>query len=155
MKIMLSVLFVASVLVISSCSSMGAINTLISHKELKEQKQDIELLYKKYNYLLTAAEKAQVEHSYSEIVKAGENLSIETPINYLVAKESYQQLIPLFAKYKEKIDPIDRVKILAIHNKLKLIAKNIDEAIEKGTGRNSAEVGEYINTAVKIIKAFR
>jgi len=152
---MLSVLFVASVLVISSCSSMGAINTLISHKELKEQKQDIELLYKKYNYLLTAAEKAQVEHSYSEIVKAGENLSIETPINYLVAKESYQQLIPLFAKYKEKIDPIDRVKILAIHNKLKLIAKNIDEAIEKGTGRNSAEVGEYINTAVKIIKAFR
>jgi len=143
---------------ITSCSStdgLSAINALVSHKALKNDQQDIEKLYKKYNDLLTEDEKAKVEQSYKEIKKTGD-LSLKTPINYLVAKAAYQQLIPIFAKYKDKINPIDRQKILAVHNKLKIISVTIDQALEKGLVKatHKKDAADYIDTAIRIIEAF-
>jgi len=145
---------------VTSCSStdgLNAINALISHKSLKNDQKDIETLYKKYNDLLTDEEKAKVEQSYKEIKKAGEgDFSLKTPINYLVAKAAYQQLIPIFAKYKDKINPIDQQKILAVHNKLKIISSTIDQALEKGLVKatHDKDAADYIDTAIRIIEAF-
>ena len=157
-------LFIIALLLITSfvtsCSStdgLSAINALVNHKALKNDQQDIETLYKKYNDLLTSDEKATVEHSYKEIKTAGEgDLSLKTPINYLVAKASYQQMIPLFAKYKDKINPIDQQKILAVHNKLKIISSTIDQALEKGLVKatHKKDAADYIDTAIRIIEAF-
>lgn len=156
MKRLMIATTIAFTLLLSACSNtegnLGFLNALANFKTVTDQDEQINQLFQKYKPLLNAVEVKQAEDAYKSIKAASKKPSLETPLDYLKAKAAYVKVIPLYSKYKAKIEPADQVTITEIHAKLKGISTAIDEAIQSNV-KNELTI-EYIKTATLLIGAF-
>ena len=157
MKQLVIFLFSLSLLFgLSACSntegSLGWLNAIANFKLVSKQDPEVNALYKKYSALLNDSERGKALAAYEAIKKAGSKPSIQTPVDYLIAKQLYIDAMPIYQKYKEQIEPLDKVAIAGIHEKLKSISEAVDKAIDSSV--KDAQMLEYIKTATLLISAF-
>ena len=154
MKKIILVLFMA--IGLSGCSNtennLGFLNAIANFNLLQAEDENVNAMYQKYSALLNESERATSESAYAAIKKAGEKPDIQTPVNYLIAKNSYISVIPIYQKYKGQIEKPDQVYIEGVHQKLKSIAIAVDQAIDNVI-KNDLQL-EYIKTASLLISAF-